>query len=120
MAQNITSIKSISLITGDSYSSIISSPTLLSVLGITEFGANWEAEMVIRKSTIRGTITLSKVLSKTADNTSWLFDITPTESAILTDSQYFLSIEVRDLVDNNFRKEVLQAKLSMATSGVAN
>ena len=120
MAQNIASIKVISLITGDSYSSIISSPSLLKVLALTEFGANWEAEMVIRKSSIRGAVTMSKVLSKTADNTSWLFDITPAESATLIDSSYFLSIEVRDLVDNNFRKEVLQVKLNMASSGVAN
>lgn len=118
--KDVSTLKEIKLIVGDSYSSLISSPTLLSTLGITSFGTNWEAELVIRETNIEGIVVLTKTLTKNIGNTKWLFDITPTESNALTSPLYFFAIEIKDLVDNNFRREILQAKLKMSPSAVLN
>jgi len=105
-------INSITLIKGDS-SDIYSfnSPDF------TDFtDVNWVGTWTIRDKSLTGTLIKSGSLTKTPDNTAFVFRLLPEESNIPA-GKYFLSIEISNLVEG-FRREVVQCSLTIKQDGV--
>lgn len=111
-------ISSLSIIQGDNSSE--------EIFRFTEFtdisSANWIGAYTIRNDTITGDVAMQGLLGKSTDNTSFVFYLQPEETALLPVGRYFLSIELKNLVDfsQHIRLEVVQASLSVAESGVDN
>jgi len=80
---------------------------------------DWVGAFSIRDKTITGTSLLSGTLTKNEDNTAFIFQILPTESATLTAGLRFLSIEIKNL-SLNFRREIVQVQMNIKASGVTN
>ena len=111
-------ISSISLVQGDNSSE--------EIFRFTEFddisSANWIGAYTLRNETITGDIAMQGLLGKSVDNTSFVFYLQPEETALLPVGRYFLTIELKNLVDfsQRIRLEVVQAMLTVAASGVEN
>lgn len=105
-------INGITLIKGDS-SDIYSfnSPDF------TDFSdVNWTGTWTIRDKGLSGPVVKTGSLTKTPDNSAFVFRLLPDESNIPA-SKYFLSIEIANLVEG-FRREVVQCALTIKPEGV--
>ena len=77
-----------------------------------ELDVNWEASFVIIESDPNIPI-ISRTLSKDADNKNFIFQILPTDSALLeVGKKYQVAIEIKN-TSLNFNVEVAQFKLKI-------
>ena len=108
-------IKNIEIIQGDSSDIYTFAST-----SFPDFSdVNWVGAAVIRQSTIDGTVLLTIPLTKSTDNTQFVFAINPTDSASLPVGRLYIAIEIKNMA-LNFRREVVQTVLKVIASGVEN
>lgn len=67
--------------------------------------SNWVCEMAILQNLGDTTYIVRKPINQSADNTSFIGGITPTESALLVAKKYYLVFEISNTVVE-FRREI--------------
>jgi hypothetical protein len=111
-------IEDLEIIKGDS-----SKVYLLGSKDVAEFDADWYASYTIRKDNVDGNVVVERALPKNLASgdifadTKFVFQIYPTESALLTAGKYFLSVQLsNDTLP--YRRELIQSKLLVLKEGV--
>lgn len=78
---------------------------------------DWEGNWNIRFESITGDIAIAGLMTKETDKFIFLLD--PIDSATLDPGGYFLTMEIKNLT-LDYRREIVQCKLKVTTSGYDN
>ena len=79
--------------------------------------ANWQSTLSVRERNITGVEVLNRSLTKSGDNTQFIFQLSPTETDNLGAGRFFVTISLFNL-SLGFRREVVQCQLGIEESGL--